>query len=416
MKNCSNTAKVSAENSNYVGGLVGELSCAASYEVIQLTNSGAVSGKDYVGGCIGALTNHAGWNSNDSTYNLKLGKFVNSGAVVGKQQVGGCIGRLYTAITGNYSDGSVVIVANGFENTAAVTAVNYAGGLIGYAYSDNGSSQIASSKSSGAITAEAYVGGLAGRLENVMLVDSSNAGSTVTATYYLADGDNHYAYVGGYVGWGYYIENCENAVNITYTEDGMYIGGLAGRLSNSMKNCKNTAAITAEKSNYVGGVVGDLDCFGNYEVASITNSGAVKGHNFVGGLFGRINNWNGGGSSNDTHYTIKLNKFNNTGEVTANDYVGGCIGYVHCLVNGNYSDGSVTLSANDMNNNANVTGGVDMTRVAGLIGEITTDNGNSILTDYECKGLINGVDISTADEETVPTLLVAVKSNFTLRQ
>ena len=413
MKNCSNTANVTAANASYVGGLVGELALTGSYEAIQLTNSGAVSGKDYVGGIFGALTNHASWNSNDDTYTLKMGRLTNSGAVSGVNQVGGCIGRMYAAITGNYSDGSVVVTASGFENTAAVSGTKYAGGLFGYAYSDNGSSQIASSKSSGAVTAEAYVGGLAGQLENIKLVECSNAGASVSASYYVVDGTTCYAYVGGYVGKGYYIENCNNAVSITYEHDACFVGGLAGQLTNTLKDCKNTAIINAPNASYVGGLVGEVHYFGSYEISNLQNQGAVTGKSYVGGVIGKIFNTNNGSSSNDTHYTMKLNKFNNTGAVIGVDYVGGCVGYIYTNVYGSYSDGSVTISANDIDNNANVTG---ETNAGGLIGEVYSDSSSSLLTDYDCKGLINGVDISTQDEDTQAGLLIATKTNFKLNK
>ncbi len=400
MKNCSNTASVTAEASSYVGGLVGELACAGNYDLIRLTNSGAVTGKDYVGGVFGCVQNYAGWSYNDSVYNLTMSQITNSGAIVGENQVGGCIGRLYGEINGSGSDGYVILTANGLDNTAAITGELYVGGLIGYAYTDSGSSQIAGSKSSGAITAEAYVGGLAGQLSNIKMVECSNAGATVTATYYVLDGTHCYAYVGGYVGLGYYLEKCNNDVPITYEHAASYVGGLAGRLTNTVYYCKNSAQIDAPNASYVGGLVGELACFGSYEIARVENSGAVNGKDCVGGLFGKIYNYSGA-SYNDTHYTMRMSKFVNTGAVVGNSYVGGCVGYIYVNVTGSSSDGSVTVSANDMKNNANVTAS---SLVGGLVGEIWTDNGNSLLTDYDCQGEISG------------NLLIGTQHNFSVRE
>ncbi|MBO7215286.1 MAG: InlB B-repeat-containing protein [Clostridia bacterium] len=377
IKACVNNGDIIAKNSSYVGGLVGQLSCAGGYEVAVLTNTGKVQGSNIVGGIIGELYDGFDQGYNNAAHTVRLLTLTNSGEVIGNNHVGGIMGNVSASTWGSGSNGSVIINANVLKNTGNVTGVNYVGGLLGKAYSDDGASSITSSSSKANITAEAYVGGLAGRLENVKLLDSSNEGSTVTATGYVLDGTTYYGYVGGYVGYGYSVSGCNNAVEITYTKNGIYVGGIAGRLLNIIQDCSNTANITAINSSYVGGLVGDLACSGGYELRELSNSGKVQGKNRVGGIIGRVYDGFDQGYDNATR-TLNVLSSTNSGEVIGVEYVAGVIGELHAETWGSGSNGSVLVNMNELKNTGNVTGKY---YVGGVIGHAYSDNGSSR---FEC--------------------------------
>ena len=380
--NCSNSAEISAPDANNVGGVAGALICTGNYDILNLTNSGSVEGGNNVGGLIGQFINHATWNSNDSYYSNKLDGFANSGEIIGTSYVGGLIGYADAAITGSYSDGNVVISMTEGKNTANVTGNNYVGGIIGYTYSDNGSSQIINSTSEGVITANSYVGGLAGKLENVKLIDCSNAGSKVIANYYETDGTTYYAYVGGYAGWSGYVENCHNASDIIYNERGMYVGGVSGYTVGAMVNCSNTASITAENASYVGGLAGRFNQHGTFTFEDLNNSGIITGADYVGGIMGSLSDiatW----SSNDSTYRLNMTRLENTGSVTGYNYAAGLIGHVNTYISGDYSDGSVIFTLTDSKNSADITGD---SYIGGIFGYANTDNGSSQITKTTSSG------------------------------
>ena len=271
------------------GGVIACFEKAGGYTIsTKLTNYGKVSGKEQVGGVFGRF--YDGW---DQGYNgkenlLKLSNFSNNGTINGNNYVGGVIGYLNAQTWGGGGNGSVKVTITNINNVGDVTGKTYVGGLFGYAYSDTGNSSIENCASTADIKAEAFIGGLAGKLENIKLISCENEFSTVTATGYVLDGNTYYGYVGGYVGYGYYVEDCHNAVEIKYNEQGMYVGGIAGRTLARVVNCSNTADVIAEKSNNVGGIVGEIACNGGYEIAQLSNSGTIKGKDVVGGVIGRL--------------------------------------------------------------------------------------------------------------------------------
>lgn len=375
IKECNNTANISAEQSNYVGGLVGFLNCNGGYDVALLTNTGNVKGNNCVGGIAGEI--YDGWDQayNSTTHTLKLTTLTNEGNVDGNNNVGGIVGNISASTWGSGSNGSVLINMNVLKNTGDVTGINYVGGLLGKAYSDNGGSSLTGSSSTAKITAEAYVGGLAGRLENIKLIDCSNKDSVVTATGYVLDGTTYYAYVGGYVGFGYYVEGCDNEVEITYTKNGIYVGGIAGRLANAIKKSSNKANVSAINSNYVGGLVGDITCTGGYEISVVSNSGNVEGKTHVGGILGRLyDGWDQ--AYNSAQHTVKIMSGTNTGTVKGTNYVGGMIGELHAETWGSGSNGSVLVNMSALNNSGDITG---VNYVGGLIGLGYSDTGSSII-------------------------------------
>ena len=380
VENCSNHGAVTATKSAYVGGLVGYAYTTYGRTYQGLNNTGDVVGTEQVGGIFGRL--HDEFSDRYTTYTLTLQDLQNSGKVTGSEHaIGGLIGYLYAY---NSHDSGAKIVGTELKNTGAVTGKCYVGGFIGDGYAEWSDSQL-TGESSGAITAEYMVGGLAGRLRNIQLISCSNLGSTVTATKYeLITGSTptYNAYIGGYVGYGHRIVGCDNATVITYTEKGYYVGGIAGLATSEIQNCSNTAAITATKSAYVGGLVGRVVFGGGPTLSGLENSGAVSGVNHVGGLFGEVYNTF---SDRYTTYTMSLKTIKNSGAITGTgDYVGGIVGYMYHY---NSNDAGAIISAMECTNTATVisTGAY----VGGLFG-YTWSESSSTLLESASSGAISG--------------------------
>ncbi len=219
------------------------------------------------------------------------------------------------------------------QNLASVSGKAYVGGLIGYGQADGNTSYIKDSSSSGAIKAEACVGCIAGKLISIVINNCSNEGSTLEATKYITDEGDKYAYVGGYVGYGYLVQNCTNTVSINYTAGGYNVGGIIGYTdaaeSISMQNLKNTASISGE--NVVGGIIGgwitstsDFDIY-TINIADFANEGDITGGgDFVGGLIGYLRLEE---SDRFHSYTLYMTDLQNLGTVHGAECVGGLIGY-----------------------------------------------------------------------------------------
>ncbi|MDE6373845.1 MAG: hypothetical protein K2L72_05030, partial [Clostridia bacterium] len=269
---------------------------------------------------------------------------------------------------GSYASCYAKITASQFNNAGNVTAISYAGGFIGYG-SATAISTITGSTSSATIEGEYMIGGLAGQLATVKLVECSNEETVIKATGYKIDGTSYYAYVGGYVGSGYAFENCHNTVAINYTERGIYVGGIAGYANGEFSGCTNTAAITAENANYVGGIVGYVSLSYDVTLTSLTNSGEVTGKDYVGGISGSINFYTTvkGGTGSTFTYTLTLSKMTNNGEVRGENQVGGIIGRTTAdgKNNGSYASCYAKITASQFNNAGNVTA---ISYVGGLIG------------------------------------------------
>ena len=386
LDNCSNSAQINAPDASYVGGVAGYITRAGSYITTNLSNSGAVTGLSYVGGIIGKYDNYSSWSYNDNTYYLQFDNFTNSGAVAGAMYVGGIIGYTYSEITGSGSDGAVVTTSTNLSNTGDVEGEKYVGGILGYAFNDSAASQIIGATNSSSVKAKAYVGGIVGKVDNIQIISCDNTGSSITATHYDAVSTSYYAYVGGYAGYCYYIDDCHNASNITYNERGSYVGGIAGTLA-TMVNCSNTASITANKANFVGGLAGCSDAAGSTSYVDLTNSGAVVGVNYVGGIVGYFNNhatW----TYNDAVYYVTIRNINNTADIVGSNYIGGLIGLINAQITGSGSDGYVIVNILDSASNGNITG---TTSVGSYIGETYSDS-ISYLNNVVLAGTVNGAE------------------------
>ena len=380
--NCSNTGAITATGTAYLGGLAGYVRYNGTITFSELVNSGAVTGKEYVGGIFGRMYNELGANSN---YIMTYTDIQNSGEIVATgDYVGGLIGYLFANNTYSYS---TKIVGSEWKNTGDVTGKTYVGGFLGYTHSDDGSSMI--SGSSGAkIKAEAKIGGLVGWTDNVQLVDCSNTGTTITATKYYLDTNTttYYAYIGGFAGKGDALTNCHNAADISYQQRGIYVGGIAGYVDDKLANCSNTGNIRAASSDYVGGLVGYASYGGyTFTYSELENSGVVTGVNYVGGLFGRVREYVGA----NANYTISLQTAENSGCISATgDYVGGLIGHFYGY--NHYGSYAVTITVMEAKNTGDVTG-IDAAYVGGLFGYAYGESTSSkILTSSSSANVTGG--------------------------
>ena len=248
-----------------------------------------------------------------------------------------------------------------------------------------------SSSSSGKVTAESRVGGLAGWLDQITLSGSSNKGAEVVATGYFAESGVKYGYVGGYVGRGYSVDGCLNTSNITYTAAGQYVGGIAGYVAKTINSSTNTGNITAENSSYVGGIVGMCDGDKSYTLANLTNTGDITGYDYVGGIIGNIHNKTG----NNNDYTVSSDRLVNNGDVAGNSYVGGVIGNAYFYESSTFY--WVKLLATEYINTGNITGNA---YVGGLIGKFYSD-ASSKLTYYTCEGNLTEVLVGENSNLTI---------------
>ena len=342
--NVTVSGKVDADTCTNVGGIAGNLSVNGSYGVTGLRNNAEVAGLDRVGGVIGGLYNN---HNGDNT--VVISKCENTAEVVAKgEYAGGVVGYLYQNV--DYSSSST-LKATEIVNTGNVTGTTYVGGIFGYGETDNANSLVQDCANQAVITGECYMGCIAGRLSSIGIADCKNTGSTLTATGHATIDGEKYAYVGGFVGYGYTASNCTNEVTIDYTDSG----------------------------RYVGGIIGFTDAAGNYSMAGLKNTAPIHGHARVGGIFGGVYNYSNGDNA------VDMNDMENTAAVQGeDDYVGGIAGFLYQSVD--YSSSS-TLKATELVNTGDVTGGM---YVGGIFGYGETDNVESVLQDCVNKSAISG--------------------------
>ena len=106
---------------------------------------------------------------------------------------------------------------------------NYVGGVFGYAVSDITSSKIEKCDSFANIRGRSYVGGIVGYAGSIIINNCSNKDSTITINGVGLSGSTKISYVGGIVGRGYKVSNCDNEIDIS--AQGQYVGGIAGYIN-----------------------------------------------------------------------------------------------------------------------------------------------------------------------------------------
>lgn len=364
---CENNGTISGHD--YVGGIAGGVATPNAISVLNLNNTGAISGKSRVGGIVGH------WSyANPITF----GEISNSGKVNGTSFIGGIVGYF------NCSKEAVLSAYN-LTNTGDVAGTeSHIGGLFGYVNGKD-SSSISNSSVKANISGLYIVGGLIGKAERVLLADSTNEGSTVTATGFVIEGEETNVYLGGYVGLGYKVTGCTNTVDINYTSLGNFVGGIAGYATSELHNCTNNASITSTAGN-VGGIAGRLTAAPkNTNFSNLVNNGAVKGNNWIGGIAGSVYQY-----VDYCHWvTVNVNTVNNSGNIEGNDTVGGIFGYVNLNNTHSYwacspDDGGSKLVGNNFTNSGEVSGA---NTVGEVLGYFDSDD-KSTLDNYTVTGKI----------------------------
>lgn len=338
VSNCENHGTISS-GADYVGGIVGSLVSNANLSITSLKNTASISGTFRIGGIMGYAF---------STGTFLISNIENSGAISGGDDLGGIAGCV------NYGTNPGAVTASDLSNTGDVIGTSHTvGGLFGY-IGGNSSSAVKNSSSSAKIQGTYRVGGLIGS-SVVALKDSTNEGSTITATGYIIEGEKTHAYLGGYIGTtGAAISGCINKSDITYESVGERVGGIAGYASGTISNCENHGNISST-SGQVGGIVGCSSAA--IDVCSNTGNVTTTGGNAVGGIAGygenaftNCNNsgnitggeWSTGGIAGALRSTViaPCSNLHNSGSVTGENEVGGIFGIIVFRVNLNYHQGT----------------------------------------------------------------------------
>ncbi|GHU18025.1 hypothetical protein FACS1894163_09610 [Spirochaetia bacterium] len=322
--------------------------------IIDCFNAVDVSGGENVGGLVGRNTGSIITITITLDPNLQHIIPVNSGSVTGAgNNVGGLVGR---------NTGSIITLDPNIPvNSGSVTSAgDNIGGLVG-----SNTGEITASSNSGSVTgAGDYVGGIAGLNAGVsgtngvwvnpVITDCYNSGSVTSV------GDN----VGGIAGLNNgAISASYNAADVSGKDK---VGGVAGSsLMDKTKSgtptvdegrieyCYNEAGVSVSGTDYVGGVVGDMQdgaIFASYNKADVTGSdhvGGVAGNMEDGTIIACYNNAvvNGAADVGGVVGTVgdgTITAVYNTGAVSGTkDYVGGLIGSLWGAVRNSYNTGKV---------------------------------------------------------------------------
>ena len=284
LKDCSNSSSVEGTNilkdpENVPGfGSGGVVGCN-KHLVERCSNTGSVTGHgSFTGGVVGYNTTN---NTTDGTISFSY----NTGAVEGKQYVGGVVGNNHTVVEDCYNTGQVTSTGD------------YAGGVVGrntyyfyfidsipsYSSMKEWKGKISTSYNTGAVSGGSYVGGVAG-YNCVTIAQCFNTGSVTGSK----------NYTGGVVG-----------CNAYYIDDRYGRDGVVKEYPGETQNTYNAGAVTGV--NYVGGVVGEQQggevegqkkgsCKYSHNYGAVSSSG--QGTN-IGGVFGHLGAY---ASANECYY------------------------------------------------------------------------------------------------------------------
>jgi len=249
-------AGAGVRGTSQVGGFVGYFS-GWSVEIPSATTTTAVVGTGTdVGGFVGFMTSGSSISSSTST-----------GSVTGSTNTGGFVGRMndYSSVSGSTASSSV---------TGGVRS----GGFVGYM--ENNSS-ISASGTSGSVTGTTETGGFVGSINYYSWIDRSYSNANTTGT----------TNVGGFAGYfnnysGYDIANSRAAGSVDGTSN---VGGFVGYTTRrgSIYQSYSTGRALATQ-DYVGGFGGYVDNAYYGTMSDFYSSSAVRGRNYVGGLFGNV--------------------------------------------------------------------------------------------------------------------------------
>ena len=430
VSNCTNEATVTVGDNGEtnasqtsVGGIVGRTQkggdLSTQGDISNCTNNGTVvcnaqlSENVYIGGVLGYQVEKAEYISGCVNNGLvKLGStFSTSGAI----QLGGVIGM---------AKGKVETCSNGtnavITSEAGATGGSYMahGGVVGRLNNDSGRvySELtnAGTINVAATGADAWVGGIVGRCnEGATLEDVTNSGSIN----YTAEGSKA-AYIGGIAGRiTKSLSNCKSTGGIiTYTGANLagtlYIGGITGYTKEeiTISDCSSAmtlnigGAFTPTSDNYFGfgGIIGNVANNGGV-LSDCSNTGNItlsqelssKGYTFLGGVAGRSQGLITGCSNSGT--------VSFTGKNSAqNPYIGGIVGtnsnvagerISNCTNNGN-----IVVNAPNQSNKYFYVAGIAGRSYGGVT---ATNNGNIDIQDLTCTLIYGGGLVGWAENGSI---------------
>ena len=306
------TVNASLSGVDYVG-LFGYMNAGS---ISNMTVTGTVTGRHYVGGVLGYLD----WKTTATA--ISISNVQNQSTVSGTNYVGGVFGKIDYRNSGDYG----LITMTSVSNTGAVSGASYIGGIAGYlygSYSGDGA-KFNSCYNTGNITATGdYSGGLVGQCRNTQFNSCYTGSSKNSAT---VKGGN---YVGGFVGQliggstPAPASGVGNYNNLKVVSTGNQVGGYAGTTTwQSLAKFTNYGDISGVSN--VGGVVGYYTINTAQTTSYLRNEGnVVATGNYVGGIFGKAERPTNEGGSLVIGGTVY-----STGSVKGARAVGGAFGYL----------------------------------------------------------------------------------------
>ena len=361
----------------WAGGLFGRVN---EFEARNLTATGNVTGRSYVGGAIG----EANWDGQiaNSSATGNVFAIAPENANGGIEYVGGFAGRML----GESDNVNVSASGNVSVNVPASAQNTWAqriGGLTGYLNCCGANTNL---KATGSVTVNVLsagtvskVGGLIGENDCCTIVSNSSSSGDVTVTTATGEITRVGGFVGGWNCCGIDRQNTVSGdVSVTITDPSnnwaREIGGYAGYIDGygSMSHIAVTGNVTVNNGMKVGGFAGyggdevsyhDITVANNVTVASADNSNAGSTNNDwyanVGGFIGFFN----------TRLTMERIGVKST--VTVTGLNGGTPTNVGGLIGAKYWNNRNPVEVLNSYFIGSVTGG---TNVAGLIGSTQKDS------------------------------------------
>lgn len=278
------------------------------------------------------------------------------GNVIGTSYVGGICGT---------NKGTI----SNCNNKADVKATSYpAGGIAGYCDEISGKIQFSGAMTnSGKINSSGYIGGIVGECKGSIegTGELQNTGVIDGGMYYQSTGG-----IAGKLGDAAALKVTGEVRNTAEVSGATYTGGIVGCLAPSSGDpiqiqagsILNTGNVTGSYAgNSIGGVIGYIP--GKAEISAMTgdirNTGAVKGPNTIGGVFGYC-----------TSTTVTAaGDIVNTGEVAGNpsgNEIGGIVGKLN--------ESQLIAVGGEIRNESSVTGATQVGGVAGRCDRNRTDS------------------------------------------
>ena len=278
----------------------------------------------------------------------KVKNVTTDGKVIGGSYVGGICGT---------NKGTI----DDCNNKAEVKASsNVAGGIAGYCESSGKIQFSGAMTNSGKINSNGSIGGIVGECNGTIegTGELQNTGNIVSGTYY-----NYTGGIAGKLGATAALKVTGEVRNTAEVSGATYTGGIVGYLASSSGDpiqiqagsILNTGNVTGSYAgNSIGGVIGYIP--GKAEISAMTgdirNTGAVKGPNTIGGVFGYC-----------TSTTVTAaGDIVNTGEVASNLSGGNEIGGIV----GKLNESQLIAVGGEICNESSVTGA---SAVGGIAGE-----------------------------------------------